>query len=510
MKLARNSWHRFTPVYQLHIDEAWRGPLAWPVAVWCILVHDQFDTSQFKDSKQLTPTRREQCYEMITQYCTQWSVSAWVGYTSNVKIDSRWMIKALHHATLQAIGQCLLHAYLTHRRQELLESPYWENIIAVYELDALFDSSSYTRSRINTILSTEQSVFSISALLIDWNHSFWLDSLPCRITTIIKWDSKNTKIGMASIIAKVERDHWMKGLAKKDSRYWFEHHKGYGTKDHRATIIRSGLSKYHRIWFCRTCIEHWAQIPENLSHRGLIPSWGSAISPLYTLRSTLNLLRRWLPTLWKEKPWLLLHICCGPDLTRPLHRLKNHFKLYLFWYNPNIHPRKEHTKRYAQFIKLVWLEEWDYEIIEDRYDPKEFFQAMIAQKTTIKPELQDADNKTVLTVAWEMPERSDRCNPCYSMRLDQAAAQAVKYDIPYFSSTLLISPKKHGGKLFDRWVEAQANHGSHFLWFDFAKNEWYTKAVHLTRKHKLRRQQYCGCGWTIPKPGEKRTTYSGG
>lgn len=58
-----------------------------------------------------------------------------------------------------------------------------------------------------------------------------------------------------------------------------------------------------------------------------------------------------------DKPGLLLHICCAPDLTWPLHWLKDHFKLYLFRYNPNIHPRKEHDLRYAQFLKLVGLEQ---------------------------------------------------------------------------------------------------------------------------------------------------------
>jgi predicted adenine nucleotide alpha hydrolase (AANH) superfamily ATPase len=75
---------------------------------------------------------------------------------------------------------------------------------------------------------------------------------------------------------------------------------------------------------------------------------------------------------------------------------------------------------------------------------------MVDQKKTIRADLANAETKTVLKVAGDMPEWSDRCNPCYSMRLDQAAKQAVEHQIPYFTSTLLISPKKHGGKLFDR------------------------------------------------------------
>jgi predicted adenine nucleotide alpha hydrolase (AANH) superfamily ATPase len=105
------------------------------------------------------------------------------------------------------------------------------------------------------------------------------------------------------------------------------------------------------------------------------------------------------PKARNQKPKLLLHICCAPDLTRPLHWLKQHFHLQLFWYNPNIHPRKEHTKRYDQFIKLIGLEKGEYDIIEDRYDPKEFFQAMFEERTSIKPELEDADKVETLKVA---------------------------------------------------------------------------------------------------------------
>ena len=510
MKLARNPWHDFTPMYQLHLDEAGRGPLAWPVSVGCTLVHQQIDTTAFRDSKQLTKKKRQSCYESIVFLCEQWDLSVWVWYGSNHMIDTVWIIKTLRHASLQAVGQCLFHAYLTHRRNQLLASPYGENIMAVVELDNAFSKKSYTIKSIATILSTEQTVFSISSLLIDGNHTFGLDRLPVNVVTIIKWDSKNPKISMASIVAKVERDRWMCHIANTFPKYHFDDHKWYGTQKHRACIVQYWLTKYHRTSYCTTLLRKWAKPTSTSSHRGLIPQWWSKIAPLFELKKTLEVLQSHLPNCGKEKPWLLLHICCGPDLTWPLHRLKNHFKLYLFWYNPNIHPRKEHTKRYDQFLKLVWLEKGDYEIIEDRYDPKEFFKAMIDQKETISADLKDADNRTVLQVAWDMEERSDRCNPCYSMRLDQAAKQAVQSDIPYFTSTLLISPKKHWWKLFDRWVEAQHRHGSHFLWFDFAKNEGYTKAVELTRKHNLRRQQYCGCWWTVPKPGEKRKVYQGG
>jgi hypothetical protein len=86
------------------------------------------------------------------------------------------------------------------------------------------------------------------------------------------------------------------------------------------------------------------------------------------------------------------------------------------------------------------------------------------------------------------------------MRLAQAAKIAAQNDIPYFTSTLLISPKKKMDKLYRRGLEGEKrNPQTKFLRFDFAKNNGYRKASRLTKKHGLFRQNYCGCGWTIPK-----------
>lgn len=88
---------------------------------------------------------------------------------------------------------------------------------------------------------------------------------------------------------------------------------------------------------------------------------------------------------------------------------------------------------------------------------------------------------------------------------------AAQHHIPYFSSTLLISPKKIAQKLYQRGKDAQEHYPTTtFLRFDFAKHGGYQKAVELTRAHDLRRQNYCGCGRSLPKPGEKRKAYRGG
>jgi ribonuclease HII len=69
--------------------------------------------------------------------------------------------------------------------------------------------------------------------------------------TIIKGDEKVGEIALASIIAKVHRDGYMKEVAKKHSDYGFETHVGYGTAKHYEAIRRHGMTEEHRKSFLK-------------------------------------------------------------------------------------------------------------------------------------------------------------------------------------------------------------------------------------------------------------------
>jgi len=490
MKLARKSDKRLIPQFRLYGDEAGRGPLAWPVTVGIILPLQNFSLEWFTDSKVLSAKKRDELYKTICEFEKQGLLikSSW--RATHKEIDKHGIIRALRRATIRAIYSTLQQRYSRFLREELLATPYGENHMAAVQFDTIFSKKTWTASLLRDIWSVQQSLFDLRGLIFDGNHDFWIPQRTgLTVKTIIKGDLKNPYISVASIVAKIERDRYVQKVAHRLPWYGLEKHKGYGTVAHRKSLKKLWTSSFHREGFCQSSTTKRApakripSLPNTHHYRSVAPS---------------------------KKPDLLLHICCAPDLTRPLNWLKKHFKLHLFWYNPNIHPRKEHTKRYAQFLKLLWLEEGDYEILEDWYDPKEFFAAMVEQKETIDPKLADKPAREVLQVAGEMEEWSSRCNPCYQMRLDQAARMAVQEWIPYFTSTLLISPKKHWGKLFDRWIEGEKNNpGTKFLRFDFAKDNWYNKASQLTKKHKLRRQHYCWCWRTVPKPWEKTNGYSG-
>ena len=49
-----------------------------------------------------------------------------------------------------------------------------------------------------------------------------------------------------------------------------------------------------------------------------------------------------------RRPTLLLHSCCGPCSSAVIERLAEHFRLTLYYYNPNIEPEAEYRRRLAE------------------------------------------------------------------------------------------------------------------------------------------------------------------
>ncbi len=64
--------------------------------------------------------------------------------------------------------------------------------------------------------------------------------------TIIKGDSKEKIISLASVVAKVYRDAYMRLQHKKYPQYGWERNKGYGTIEHRTAIRKNGVTSLHR------------------------------------------------------------------------------------------------------------------------------------------------------------------------------------------------------------------------------------------------------------------------
>ena len=277
----------------------------------------------------------------------------------------------------------------------------------------------------------------ISSVVIDWNDNYEFKELEKNPIFIVWWDWKVVEIWAASIIAKVFRDKLMITYSELYPDLWIENHKWYGTKKHREYLIwKDKLTWIHR-----------------LSYKPI-------------------------KKILEYKPKLLLHICCWPDATVPIMDLKEKYDITCFWYDPNIQPKKEYNKRLKYFKKVcklewVWYIEWPY----------------------------DLDN-FMEEIKWleNTKEKWKKCSKCYDMRLKKTAELANELNIKYWTSTLNISPHKDLEKLFKVWDKYSLKNNLEFLKIAFRKNKWFERSVEYTKKHKIYRQNYCGCIYSDTYP----------
>lgn len=84
-------------------------------------------------------------------------------------------------------------------------------------------------------------------VLVDGNKLPRLPSLKCR--PIVRGDASVYSIALASVIAKVTRDKYMKDMHELYPNYGFAKHKGYPTKEHIMAIHKHGPCAIHRLSF---------------------------------------------------------------------------------------------------------------------------------------------------------------------------------------------------------------------------------------------------------------------
>ncbi len=201
--------------YVIGIDEVGRGPVAGPVTVCAFRMNQDLLKSRIKnqtrpngsfgrklkirDSKKLSRDQREQWFKVIKEWKQKGLCNFSVVSVSAKEIDKIGISPAIR----KCVSKCL------------------------YTLDA----KSYTLILLDGSLKAP----------IEFKNQ----------KTIIKGDEKEPAISLASIVAKVTRDRYMRNQAKKYSAYGFENHVGYGTRAHYEAINKKGLTPLHRRSFLK-------------------------------------------------------------------------------------------------------------------------------------------------------------------------------------------------------------------------------------------------------------------
>jgi len=173
------------------VDEAGRGPLAGPVVAAVVVLAPRQKIAGVRDSKQLTPARREELFDVVRREARAWAI----GHAEVSEIDDLNIL----HATMLAMRR------------------------AVEGLSIL-----------------------PGLLRIDGNRAPELPAFPGLTETVVGGDRCCPAIGAASILAKVTRDRMMQDLDVQFPGYGFASNKGYPTVAHRDALVRIGPCSAHR------------------------------------------------------------------------------------------------------------------------------------------------------------------------------------------------------------------------------------------------------------------------
>ena len=188
------------PAVIIGLDEAGRGPWAGPVVAAAVWLDPRRNGAEFldrlDDSKKLSPAARERLQARFAEGVRAGICASGLGLATVAEIDDINILQASLKAMTRAVADL--------RRRSGLK-PH--------------------------------------AALVDGNR---LPALSCPGRAVIGGDGRSLSIAAASIVAKVARDRTMADLARRYPGYGWERNRGYGTAEHRAALLRLGVSPEHR------------------------------------------------------------------------------------------------------------------------------------------------------------------------------------------------------------------------------------------------------------------------
>ncbi len=179
----------------------------------------------------------------------------------------------------------------------------------------------------------------------------------------------------------------------------------------------------------------------------------------------------------KGKNNLLLHSCCAPCSGDIIIRLKeSSINFSIFFYNPNIHPKKEYILRKNENKKFAI--KYNIPFIDADYDVENWFELTKGME-------------------WE-PERGKRCSTCFDMRFFKTASYASKNNFDIISSTLGISRWKDFNQINNSGIRATELFKDITYWtYNWRKNNGSQNMLAVSKSERFYMQEYCGCIYSL-------------
>ena len=181
---------------------------------------------------------------------------------------------------------------------------------------------------------------------------------------------------------------------------------------------------------------------------------------------------------------LLMHICCAPCAVYPLTDIKQKgIDVTGLWFNPNIHPYTEYKNRLEAVKRLEILcntEDTNPPIPPLVKGGKGGFKVEYIDEYGLKEYLRNV-----------VGSEDNRCEYCYSVRLEETAKKAKEMKADAFTTSLLVSPYQKFGMIMDIGREMQEKYSVEFYGEDFRIG--FNEGRRMSKEMGLYRQKYCGC-----------------
>lgn len=181
---------------------------------------------------------------------------------------------------------------------------------------------------------------------------------------------------------------------------------------------------------------------------------------------------------------VLIHSCCAPCSGAMVEEmLEKNLDMTIFFYNPNIHPKKEYEIRKEENIR--YAKKHSIPIVDCDYDADSWFERMVGFELE--------------------PERGVRCSACFDMRMEVTAAYAVEHGFEYFTTTNATSRWKDETQVNLAGIRAAALYNGaegeekkvKFWVYNWQTPEFTRRKYEVSVGEKFYKQEYCGCGYSL-------------
>ena len=193
-RMEREFWAQ--GIFPAGMDEVGRGPLAGPVVTACVVLPPEPLIEYVNDSKKVSEKRREKLAPEVRAN----AIALGIGWADEKEIDRDNILAATKNAFVRAYEDMGAHC------------PH----VFVDAVKGL--------------------------------------AIPAQQHALIHGDALSYLIAAASIVAKVERDAYMRVMHELYPQYGFDKNKGYGTPQHIAALKEYGPCPLHRRSFIKNIV----------------------------------------------------------------------------------------------------------------------------------------------------------------------------------------------------------------------------------------------------------------